>query len=159
MTHNILGLLSLYPSARLSNHQSEAEENSTNLTAATTHTFTGPTRENTLLPWLGWECGYMCVSLISDSLRHTLSHTQKKKQYFLQEKQISSGFLLVKHVFWWSMRTSLVNKKKILDMELLEEIAIWIHDHLVPLNNKICFFFSVFSYWSDIAVHAKYCNL
>lgn len=93
-THNILGLLSLYPSARLSNHQSEAEENSTNLTAATTHTFTGPTRENTLLPWLGWECGYMCVSLISDSLCHTLSHAQKKNCIFC------------------SMRTSLVNKNR-----------------------------------------------
>jgi len=55
------------------------EENSTNLTAATTHTSTplnGTKRENTLLPWIGWECGYMCVSLISDTSCHT--HAQKK---------------------------------------------------------------------------------
>ncbi len=57
LTQNMLVLFWLSPSARLSNHRSEARENSTNLTAATTLAFTGLTRENTL-------CGYMCESSV-----------------------------------------------------------------------------------------------
>lgn len=94
LTHNILGLLSLYPSARLSNHQSEENENSTNLTAATTHTFTGLRRENTLLPWVGM---WIYVCEFNLWLPMSQSHTQKK--LFLLEKQISSGFYWSKTCF------------------------------------------------------------
>ncbi len=141
---NILVLLWLYPSARLSNHRSEARENSTNLTAATTHAFTGLTRENTLLPQV--ECGYMCVCLIL-TLHVTHSHTEKKR-YFLLEKQISPGFLfLAKPMFWLSVNRGLVNNNKktpiVLPFDQLcyywkkyHRIWLWIYEYSVWLYNK-----------------------
>lgn len=74
---------------------------------------------------LGWECGYMCVSLISDS--PSQSHTQKKT-------------ISTRKVFMISENKSGQQKISIVLYFFLGRNTIWIHEHSVPLyNNKPCF--------------------
>ncbi len=144
LIQNILVLLWLYPSARLSNHRSEARENSTNLTAATTHAFTGLTRENTLLPQVGvWI--YVCVFNL-DSSCHTLSH--RKKTIFSTRKTDKPRISLLgqTHVLIISEQRSGQQQQKnpiVLPFDQLcyywkkyHRIWLWIYEYSVWLYNK-----------------------